>query len=903
MISLPLNICAVCRGEGAVARKVCAPCGGRGIGILAHEKLLFWKWEINQDAISWRLKERAFNKIIILFGVILILVWLGIFGWEIWAQQALPQIGLINFWLGGNALIKWLGGALLIILYLGARSVRQQPKISRVAEHLYNDTTAPPQLVTWQTATKMPTQNIATAFSSEARQVLERAFLLAVNERAAEVSPSYIFRALLENKRLQNLFLRLLVLPKDIATRAQKLTSAPVALAAPLLSMNFWQTVFNSYETAWQNRAGEVDVTDLLESVMAADARLTDLLFEFGIQGDMLANMLGWFRVREEMAQQQKRRVTGGRGRGKGDTNRTMTAIATPYLNSFSEDLTRQAWYGNLSPLVGRETEISSIFRIMQGGGMSVLLVGQPGTGRRALIQGIAQLMIAENVPEILKDKRLVELDIPRFIAGASVAEAEERLLNMLYELQQAGNVVLAIPAIERLIGSSGEMGLDAAGVLATELNRRGFLTIATTTPPAFQKFIAGQALGNVFQKVEVDEMNISEAIRVLEAKIGYVEYEQRVWFTYQALAEAVNLSQKYLPDRYLPAKAVDICQEVAQFVISHKGKEGVVTKEDVAAVISEKTKIPVTAVTEDESQKLMRLEKALHERVVGQDEAVTLVANALRRSRAEIRSGKRPIASFLFLGPTGVGKTELAKTIAEVYFGDEKQIVRQDMSEFQDTTSIYRMIGRPGEQGTGVLTEAVRQKPFSIVLLDEIEKAAPNILDLFLQVLDDGRLTDSVGRVIDFTNTIIVMTSNAGTTFVQEQIRANVDHDQIKNQLIHGQLKNYFRPEFLNRFDALVLFKALTETQIQSIARLILASMGRRLEERGIFLRVTDRAVARLAHAGFDPEFGARPLRRVVQDQVENAVAGLLLQNQVKRKDTIVVDENGIHVEPGAAT
>ncbi len=292
-----------------------------------------------------------------------------------------------------------------------------------------------------------------------------------------------------------------------------------------------------------------------------------------------------------------------------------------------------------------------------------------------------------------------------------------------------------------------------------------------------------------------------------------------------------------------------------------------------------------------------MRLESEMHNRVIGQEEAVTLVANALRRSRAEIRTGKRPIANFLFLGPTGVGKTELTKTIAEVYFGSEDQMIRMDMSEYQDTNSMYRMIGRPGEQGTGVLTEAVRQKPFSLILLDEIEKADPNILNLFLQVMDDGRLTDSVGRVIDFTNSIVIATSNAGTQFVQDQLRACVTSDQIKTQLIHGELKDHFRPEFLNRFDAIVLFQALTQDQIGSVARLILGGIGKKLEERGIVLEVTDSGVATLAAAGFDPEFGARPLRRVIQDRVENSIAGLLLQNQVHRKDTIVIDENGVHV------
>jgi ATP-dependent Clp protease ATP-binding subunit ClpC len=397
---------------------------------------------------------------------------------------------------------------------------------------------------------------------------------------------------------------------------------------------------------------------------------------------------------------------------------------------------------------------------------------------------------------------------------------------------------------------------------------------------------------------VDVPEMEENQAIQVVESKVGGIEYEQNVFFSYDAIENCVKLSSRFLRDQKLPESAVDLCTEVASFVKSTRGEHQLVTKNDVASVIGQKTGVPVTSITQDESSKLLKLEEEMHKRVVGQGEAVSLVANALRRARAEIRSTKRPIANFLFLGPTGVGKTELAKTIAEVYFGGENRMVRLDMSEYQDVGSIYRLIGQPGQQGTGSLTEAVRQKPFSLVLLDEMEKAHPQILDLFLQVFDDGRLTDSTGRVIDFTNTIIIATSNAGTRYVQEQLNAGVALDMIREKLMRTELKDHFRPEFLNRFDGIVLFHALNREDTKVIASYMLKRIAKDLDARGIGFRVEESGLEHLAEVGFDPEFGARPMRRAIQDLVENKLAEMILQRQVDRRDTVVLSGTELRVE-----
>jgi ATP-dependent Clp protease ATP-binding subunit ClpB len=387
-------------------------------------------------------------------------------------------------------------------------------------------------------------------------------------------------------------------------------------------------------------------------------------------------------------------------------------------------------------------------------------------------------------------------------------------------------------------------------------------------------------------------------AIRILESKAGAVEARHRVFFSYAAIEKIVHLSNRYIHDRRLPEKALTLLDEVAAYTRAAKGERAVVTGDDAAAVISRRTNANVAAVTEDEASKLLHLEERMHQRMVGQDYAVTAVANALRRSRAELRDPKRPIGVFLFLGPTGVGKTELAKTVAEVYFNDEQNMIRLDMSEYQDTSSLARLLGAPpasaGATG-GYLTEAVRTNPFSLVLLDELEKAHPDVLNVFLQVFDDGRLTDSGGRTIDFTNTIIIATSNAGTDVIQQRMKEARSIQQIREELVEQVLGQYFRPEFLNRFDDVIVFTPLSPEEIAKITERLLQKVAMQLAARGITLRVSAEAIRELAAAGFDPIYGARPLRRVIQEKVDNALATFLLTGKLGRRDVAVLESGGV--------
>lgn len=902
----PLIVCEHCRGVGRIGTSRCSFCHGKTLGVYAHGRFLFWDHPLNVLEISYaHLRERA-DRFVSVIGLLL-----GFVGCAAVVALAVRTIEETPFWTAAfwnipHAAFVWGAMGLLIIWFIVARMVRYREVKTDVAAHLFAQSEAPEQQLSWAQVRQLPTaqvQNISATFSREALRAVERAYVLAAERRAAQVTPAFIIAALFEQNTMEQLLVRMLQPPKTTREKYQKFLESTTQPIIPVMSEAAWAVLFGAYDEAWQHHAPEVDVTDLFTAALAHHPATADFFFELGISKEMVANVVAWARVNESLRRARRRRVSGGHGRGTGDTNRAMTAVATPYLNTLSTDLTKLSLFGHLEPMVGRTLEVEQVFRALQSGSSGVMLVGHPGVGKQTIIHGIADLMVSEAVPELLHDKRLVELDVPRLLSGANPAEAEERLLASLDEASRAGNIVLVIPNIEKMMGVSlgGQQSMDVASVLTAQLQHRAFVAIATTTPDAFNKLIANQPIGGSFQKVVVDEMDINSAIQVLEAKAGTIEYNHDVWLTYGAVERAVTLAQRYLPDDFLPRKAIQLMSEAALSVRNTRGKEKLVMADDVARLVAEKTKIPVTAVTEVESDKLMRLESAMHERVVGQSEAVTAVANALRRARAEVRSGKRPIANFLFVGPTGVGKTELTKTIAEVYFGSEQQMIRLDMSEYQDSSSLYRMIGRPGEQGTGVLTEAVRQKPFSLLLLDELEKADPNVLNIFLQVMDDGRLTDSVGRVIDFTNVILIATSNAGTSFVQEQVSAGTPLEKIKTDLIHRELKQYFRPEFINRFDTVVMFQPLTQEQMVEVARRMVRGIAKKLEERGIGLEVSESALHALAAAGYDPEFGVRPLRRVMQDQIENTVAGMLLQNQVQRRDTIVFDEQGAHVRPGS--
>ncbi|MFA6953012.1 MAG: ATP-dependent Clp protease ATP-binding subunit [Patescibacteria group bacterium] len=611
-----------------------------------------------------------------------------------------------------------------------------------------------------------------------------------------------------------------------------------------------------------------------------------------------LRNVVAWINITHRMSKAYQNWRGKAKYRSKGGMNRAFTAIATPMLDSCSHDLTQLARSGMLTQCIDRSKEFEEIYRVIESGRQNPVLVGLPGVGKTSIVEGLAYRMVADEVPPALQDKRLVSISIASLVGSSGrQGELEEKFNIVLNEVTRSGNIVLYIDNIQNLMGLTTEGGskMDLAEMFAQALGRHAFMAIATTNPVDEHRYLEKSSLVSVFQRVAVNEVDTNGGIQILEGKVGVIENKQQVLFGYDAIEKAVTLSQRYIHDRYLPEKAVTLAEEAAVYVHKTRGRGSIISGEDVAAIVSEKTNVPVTQVTEAETEKLLHLEDRIHERVIGQEEAVKAVSSALRRARAELRDARRPIANFLFLGPTGVGKTELAKAVAEVYFGDEKAMIRLDMSEYQVQSSLARLIGNPNTGEGGFLTEAIRKNPFTLLLLDELEKAHPDILNVFLQVMDDGRLTDNAGRTIDFTNIIMIATSNAGTSIIQAGINAGEALESIKQRLIEKELAQYYRPEFLNRFDAIIVFKPLDFNQVIAIAKLMLKQLSGILKEKGVSLRVTEPAVVELAEKGFDPQFGARPLRRALQEHVDNALANALLTGKLARRDVAVLEPGGI--------
>ncbi len=876
------------------------------MGYGRREKWLFWNYPLEPYFLALQKARRIFNKV---RWVTAFIVGLNFWVWGaffIYKGKLIPNnfenfdlVGFISSFSNTSKAFFWLG--LVCFGYVFYRSIVEHKKRELVEHFDYKNTADNISAVQdWKEAGKISKRKrlaINNTFTEEALAVLGGAYSIADKRKDKNFHPFHLFLSLLSNNRIGNIFIRLGIPAQDAQKQIEPFLQEEKSNTAPVVSEDINQILFYSYEEAYRSRNEYVSVTELLVATVKQSEKIQEILYDLAVDKQKLLNVVEWARIRERLYRQYLEFKSAARHRSKYGMDKAMTAVATPYLNQFSEDLTLKAQFGRAAPCVAREKEIEQVFQIVDGGQGNVVLVGDFGVGKKSVVEGIAEKMIKDDVPDRLKDKRLVSLSVSSLLAGTTPTGAVERLINIMTEMGRAKNIILLIHNIHELFGvSAGEgQSLDVADTLAEQLSSGNFMTIATTTTEAFSQHISNSKLSNLFAKVEIREMDQNQAIQVLESKVGAIEFKQQVFFAYDAIAKAVELAKRFIHDVYLPGSALELISEAASFARNKKGVNSLVSAEEVAAVVAEKTKIPVNTITSDESTKLLRLEEEMHKRVIGQDEAVNLVANALRRARAEIRSGARPIANFLFLGPTGVGKTELAKTIAEVYFGGEERMIRLDMSEYQDKTGIYRLIGAPGEKGTGILTEAARRSPFALLLLDEIEKADKDILNLFLQVMDDGRLTDSTGHVVDFTNIILIATSNAGTSYVQEQMRGGLSGDVIKDRLLHGELKQYFRPEFLNRFDGIVLFQPLDHAAIKKIAGLMLKRVAKDLDVKGIELAIKDEALEYFAQVGFDPEFGARPLRRTLQEKVENQLAELLLSGKLKRRDKVEIGAEGM--------
>ena len=640
----------------------------------------------------------------------------------------------------------------------------------------------------------------------------------------------------------------------------------------------------------------------------------------------------------------------------------------TKTLDQYSRDLTDSARRGELDPVIGREREIQRVIQILSRRTKNnPVLIGEPGVGKTAIAEGLAQRLIRGEVPEDLRDKRIVSLDLSGMLAGTKYrGDFEDRIKTILREVKKAGDVILFIDELHTIMGAGAAEGaIDAANILKPALSRGEIRLIGATTLDEYRRHVEKDAaLERRFQSVMVSEPTGEESVQIIRGLRDRYEAHHGLKITDEAVEAAVRLSRRYIPDRFLPDKAIDLMDEAASRVRmedltaprdlkeietrltalgaekeeavkaqdyetaarvrdaetearqklrearsaweqSRDGRRGSVTAEDIARVVSGWTGVPVTSLTEDESRRLLRMEEVLHRRVVGQEEAVTAVARAIRRGRVGLKDPRRPVGSFLFLGPTGVGKTELCKALAEAVFGDESAMIRLDMSEYMEKHTVSKLIGSPpgyvGYDEGGQLTEKVRRRPYSVVLFDEIEKAHEDVFNLLLQILDDGRLTDSQGRRVDFRNTAIVMTSNVGARTITDRKKTSLgfsggeesaerSYEQIR-AAVTAELKTTFRPEFLNRIDETIVFRPLTKENIRRICANLLDQVRMRSESLGVGLTVTEAAVDALAEKGFDPVYGARPLRRTIRSAVEDGIAEALLSGALRAGDTALAD------------
>ncbi|MCF6095189.1 ATP-dependent protease ATP-binding subunit ClpC [Microaerobacter geothermalis] len=663
-------------------------------------------------------------------------------------------------------------------------------------------------------------------------------------------------------------------------------------------------------------------------------------------------------------ARQQVLQLLGSSEAMAGQTQAGNPSASTPTLDSLARDLTAIAKDHGLDPVIGRAKEIDRVIQVLSRRTKNnPVLIGEPGVGKTAIAEGLAQRIVNNEIPETLRGKRVMTLDMGTVVAGTKYrGEFEDRLKKIMDEIRHAGNIILFIDELHTLIGAGGAEGaIDASNILKPALARGELQCIGATTLDEYRKYIEKDAaLERRFQPIQVDEPSAEEAIKILEGLRDRYEAHHRVKITDEAIEQAVKLSDRYISDRFLPDKAIDLIDEAASKVrlsaytvppnlkeleqnleeikkekdaavqsqefekaaslrdkeqklrdqleqTKRKWKEqqgqtdSEVTAEDIAQIVASWTGIPVNKLKEEETERLLKMEEILHQRVIGQDEAVKAVSRAVRRARAGLKDPKRPIGSFIFLGPTGVGKTELARALAESLFGDEDAIIRIDMSEYMEKHSTARLVGAPpgyvGYEEGGQLTEKVRRKPYSVVLLDEIEKAHPEVFNILLQVLEDGRLTDSKGRTVDFRNTVIIMTSNVGATTIKKGStlgfttgEPNKDYEDMKDKVMN-ELKSSFRPEFLNRIDEVIVFHSLKEEHIRRIVSLMSEELRKRLREQQIDFTLTDKAEAFLAKEGFDPNYGARPLRRAIQKYIEDKLSEELLQGNVKKGDTLKID------------
>ena len=793
--------------------------------------------------------------------------------------------------------------------------------------------------------------DIARLLSRRSRDILQRAGTFAVEHGHHELDALHLLLTLSESDPVAAVISRTGADPAAIAHAAEQRLPAEASAGSklpPALTQSTQRALFHAYQVARASGSTYIDPEHIFFAlVINQDAPAGQVLAAAGVTPEALQSGMRETVTAEELPASEN-------------------AAGTPMLDRFGTDLTARARDGRLDPVIGRADEIEQTIEILSRRTKNnPVLIGEAGVGKTAVVEGLAQAIVSGDVPQQLRDTRVISLDLPALLAGTKYrGDFEERLTSILAEISaHQTELIIFLDELHTVVGagSAGDGGMDMANILKPKLARGELHVIGATTVTEYRSIEKDPALERRFQPVQVGEPSIEDAVLILSGLRGAYEEHHGVRYTDEAIRASVELSARYLTDRFLPDKAIDLIDQagarlrlklgmktdVAALVEQLAGLEdaknsavaveqyeeasrfrdeiakvsatleevgpvttgtvGVVDEPEIQAVISRATGIPTNRLTQDDRERLAVLEQELHGRVVGQDDAVSVVAKAVRRNRTGMGDQHRPIGSFLFLGPTGVGKTELAKALAESLFGDEKAMLRFDMSEFGERHTVSRLVGAPpgyvGYDEAGQLTERVRRNPYAVVLFDEIEKAHPDVFNLLLQVLDDGRLTDGQGRTVDFRNAVIIMTSNLGSEFLASRggalgfvartgTQANgFSSEKDLRDRVMGTLREAMRPEFLNRIDEIVLFRKLDRPQLQEIARHLLAATEVRLRSHDIGVKVTDAAISWITEHGYEPEYGARPLRRVIQREVDDRIADLLVSSALSAGGSVVVD------------
>jgi ATP-dependent Clp protease ATP-binding subunit ClpC len=825
-------------------------------------------------------QARLFRYLAATFAVISLLVLLSLF------VSAWPLLS-IALWQQGNVLMLALAGSMAGLVVTGSIYLALDAPITPL-DHL------PDQAKPY---------NLYDSTNHELRDILGVAAGYAAASGSDEMADHHLLLALLEHRSIRTLFYRLETIPDPLHEQlASMLTTTPgsghrnpVSLSSSVITR-----LINACQVAYAENYRHICPAAVLLAYAQAGDQFAKALAILAA-ADQFRAVAGW----EESLAAERHVLRNLRRTGalrlRGTMNRAWSARPTPFLDQFSIDLTLRASYGYIRLRTGYQTELTQIMQTMSGGSQrNVVLIGEPDSDLHSILDSIATLIIRDKVPQSLHDVRLLQLDLTAFLALQS--NAEQSLQKALQEASDAGNVVLVLPDASLLSKGSGT-SFDPAQILGAALRNRSIQVLAVATAADYRKHIEQQPiLKSELQAVRLHTMTPDEVITHLETELPLFEHQHNVMISYTAVAKAAALASRYLPEVAPPGSTLQLLEAAAK----QNTNAALIMADSVVAATEALTNVPIQVSGTEQADALLNLEATLHERVIGQNRAVRAVATALRRSRAGLQSGNRPIGTFMFVGPTGVGKTELAKALQEIQFGDPAGMVRLDMSEYADPTAIYRLIGAPAGSAEaitdgGTLTQPLRERSYRLVLLDELEKAHPDVLNLFLQILDDGRVTDNSGRVISFVNSIIIATSNAGAAALADIMAAEPASDKLP-EAGYKILEQSFRPEFLNRFDAIVPFTSLDATMLSQITRGYLQAVQDKLRQQEYLVEFTDAAIAAIAQHGYDPRYGARPLRRTIERDVEGRLAELILQGALPKNQAIRLDVTDLYPTLSAA-